>query len=228
MTRRRGFLVIAAVAVAVAATALAIWRPWSTPLSGITLEVRGEGSVSMRQELGEGGTSSAGKNKLEIRGGRLIANGKDGGPLKSGDSVLLDMEGRLFVNGQERTLNVSRRTSRCSSRSRHHAFAWFEVEPAGPAAELGRSAAWFSMLRCLPERSLPMLSHRVLVASCLVVAALTANPASAQPREAEGRPAGDEVRAAAEGDVLHGLGRRRRARPRRRRSRRTSRSPSTR
>ena len=47
--------------------------------------------------------ASAGDNTFEIRNGRAIANGKDGGPLKAGDSVLLDKEGRLLVNGQERT-----------------------------------------------------------------------------------------------------------------------------
>src|ERR1700722_7980145 len=46
------------------------------------------------------------------------------------------------------------------------------------------------MLRCLRERSLPMFSHRVLVASCLVVAALTANPALAQPTKPKDGPLG--------------------------------------
>src|SRR3954470_12776184 len=46
------------------------------------------------------------------------------------------------------------------------------------------------MLRCLPERSLPMLSHRVLVASCLVVGALTVNPIWAQAPKPKDGPLG--------------------------------------
>jgi formylglycine-generating enzyme required for sulfatase activity len=64
------------------------------------------------------------------------------------------------------------------------------VQRAAAAAELARSPALFSMFRCLPERSLPMLSHRVLVASCLVVIALTANPALAQPAKPKDGPVG--------------------------------------
>ena len=40
--------------------------------------------------------------KLEIKDARVWANGKDGGTLKEGDSVVLDKEGRLTVNGQPR------------------------------------------------------------------------------------------------------------------------------
>jgi hypothetical protein len=79
-------------------------RTITTPLSGITVEVRGQPGEESISQGGEGTTVSAGKNTLEIRNGRAIANGKDGGPLKAGDSVLLDKEGRLFVNGEERTI----------------------------------------------------------------------------------------------------------------------------
>jgi hypothetical protein len=78
--------------------------PASTALRGISVEVRGEGSVTTNQNIGEGALTVAGKNRLQIQGGRAIVNGKDGGQLKSGDSVLLDKDGRLFVNSQERTL----------------------------------------------------------------------------------------------------------------------------
>src|ERR1700728_3945535 len=46
------------------------------------------------------------------------------------------------------------------------------------------------MLRCLPERTLPMLSHCVLVVSCLVVAALPANPVWAQAPKPKDGPLG--------------------------------------
>jgi hypothetical protein len=34
----------------------------------------------------------------------VVANGKDGGQVKPGAYMRLDKEGRLFVNGQERSL----------------------------------------------------------------------------------------------------------------------------
>ena len=104
MTKRRLIFALGAAIAAAVVIAMAVWRPWRPSMS-VSVEVRGAGSVS-RMTLGEGGTSSAGKNKFEIRGGRAIANGHDGGPLQSGDSVLLDNDGRLLVNGQERTIRA--------------------------------------------------------------------------------------------------------------------------
>jgi hypothetical protein len=40
--------------------------------------------------------------KLEIKDARVWVSGKDGGTLMEGDSVLLDKDGRLTVNGQPR------------------------------------------------------------------------------------------------------------------------------
>jgi hypothetical protein len=45
---------------------------------------------------------TAGKNKLRIQGGKVIANGKEYGPVKSGDSVLLDADGIVSINDQKR------------------------------------------------------------------------------------------------------------------------------
>jgi len=66
-------------------------------LQGYSVEVQGDGWGVMIGPFAQNGG-----NKLEIRDGRAIANDKDGGQLKPGDEVLLDKEGRLFVNGQER------------------------------------------------------------------------------------------------------------------------------
>jgi hypothetical protein len=63
--------------------------------------------------VGRGGNSSsfvgqdyreftAGKNKLRVQGGRVTANGKEYGPVKSGDSVLLDTDGTVSINGEKR------------------------------------------------------------------------------------------------------------------------------
>lgn len=51
---------------------------------------------------GSGGSIRIDKGTLEIKDGRVFANGKDCGVLTSGDAVLLDKDGRLFVNGKER------------------------------------------------------------------------------------------------------------------------------
>jgi hypothetical protein len=45
---------------------------------------------------------TAGKNKLRVQGGRVTANGKEYGPVKSGDSVLLDTDGTVSINGEKR------------------------------------------------------------------------------------------------------------------------------
>jgi hypothetical protein len=47
-------------------------------------------------------TAGGDKLKLEIKDGRVRANGKDCGTVKDGDSVLLDKDGKLTVNGQPR------------------------------------------------------------------------------------------------------------------------------
>jgi hypothetical protein len=44
-----------------------------------------------------------GKNTLRVQGGHVTANGKDYGPVKAGDSALLDADGTLTVNGEKRS-----------------------------------------------------------------------------------------------------------------------------
>jgi len=43
-----------------------------------------------------------GGNRLEMKNGRLLVNGKDFGPVHKGDVVRLNAEGRLWVNSQQR------------------------------------------------------------------------------------------------------------------------------
>jgi hypothetical protein len=51
-------------------------------------------------QVGEGADAI----RVDLRGGRLSVNGKDGGEVKAGDSVRVDEKGQLTVNGQRRDL----------------------------------------------------------------------------------------------------------------------------
>ena len=79
--------------------------PTATPsepkAANVSYEVRGEASIT--RGVAESGTFRTGKNTLELRGGRVFANGKDHGPVKGGDTVLLDRDGQLSVNGEKRS-----------------------------------------------------------------------------------------------------------------------------
>jgi hypothetical protein len=67
----------------------------------VSYEVRGQGDS--KSFVAEGAREfTAGKNKLRVESGRVIANGKDYGSVKPGDSVLLDEGGTLTVNGEKR------------------------------------------------------------------------------------------------------------------------------
>jgi hypothetical protein len=71
-------------------------------VDGVSCEVRGQGGESS-SFVGEGYQEfTAGKNKLRVQGGRVTANGKEYGPVKSGDSVLLDADGTVTINGEKR------------------------------------------------------------------------------------------------------------------------------
>jgi hypothetical protein len=70
-------------------------------VDGVSYEVRGQGDS--KSLVAEGAREfTAGKNRLRVEGGRVIVNGKDYGPVKAGDSVLLDADGTLTVNGEKR------------------------------------------------------------------------------------------------------------------------------
>jgi hypothetical protein len=70
-------------------------------LNGIQWEVRGVGQIEQRTNNDEASVS-VGSNRLEIKGGRLTVNGRAAGEVKPGDSILLDRDGQLTVNGQPR------------------------------------------------------------------------------------------------------------------------------
>src|SRR5690242_5578764 len=73
--------------------------PASSP--SVSYEIHGkDGSVS--HGVAESGTFKAGENRLELKEGHVLANGKDYGPLKKEDTILLDKEGQLFINGETR------------------------------------------------------------------------------------------------------------------------------
>ncbi|MFN0019607.1 MAG: hypothetical protein ACKVP0_15210 [Pirellulaceae bacterium] len=105
MTGLRWLLIASAVVLVATVTAC---RPSATPSNGAQPTQLEKIAITVQDELGnesfglggEGSIVSRNKNAVEIANGRVIANGKDGGSLKSGDVVLLDREGRLFVNGQ--------------------------------------------------------------------------------------------------------------------------------
>jgi hypothetical protein len=74
----------------------------NAPLPGYQYEVKGEDGSSnkgMAEEL----DVTAGKNRLQIKDGKVTANGKAFGSVKRGDSVLLDRDGKLSVNGEQRS-----------------------------------------------------------------------------------------------------------------------------
>jgi hypothetical protein len=85
-------------------------------VGGIACEVRGHGggvTSDVRSETRgtahtARGVFAAGGNKLVVEDGRIVANGRPYGTAKSGDSVLLDEQGRLSVNGQERQPTADR------------------------------------------------------------------------------------------------------------------------
>jgi hypothetical protein len=73
--------------------------------SGISWEVRGRGDESQQQSSGERIEASAGNNTLviEVDGLKVTANGQRYGTLQPGDSILLDENGWVSVNGQKRS-----------------------------------------------------------------------------------------------------------------------------
>ena len=67
----------------------------------VSYEVRGEGDA-VTKGITENGSFASGKYTLELKAGRVFANGKDYGSVQEGDSVLLERDGQLFVNGEMR------------------------------------------------------------------------------------------------------------------------------
>src|SRR5438876_1387322 len=68
-------------------------------INGISYELHGGGSIEVDTNVIKIGN---GKNVINIKDGRISLNGKDRGPIKSGDSLVLDAESQLSVNGEKR------------------------------------------------------------------------------------------------------------------------------
>jgi hypothetical protein len=68
---------------------------------GIRYEVRGSGNTNV-SSVNNSIRIVSGRNTVTINKGRIALNGKDRGVIKTGDSVLLDVSGRLYVNGKKR------------------------------------------------------------------------------------------------------------------------------
>jgi hypothetical protein len=72
-------------------------------VDGVSCEVRGDADGGSSSFVSEGYREfTAGRNKLRVQDGRITANGKEYGSVKSGDTVLLDVDGTVTVNGAKR------------------------------------------------------------------------------------------------------------------------------
>lgn len=71
-------------------------------VDGVSYEVRGRSGEARSQDGPGYREFIAGPNTLRVTGAHITANGKDAGEVKKGDSVLLDADGLLTVNGQKR------------------------------------------------------------------------------------------------------------------------------
>jgi hypothetical protein len=69
-------------------------------INGISYEVHG--NVQKIEVIDNAIKITSGKNVIEVKDGRLFLNRKDRGPIKSGDSLVLDAESQLSVNGEKR------------------------------------------------------------------------------------------------------------------------------
>jgi hypothetical protein len=69
---------------------------------GVAYEVRGAGNAKETRSANGDVEVTMGSNRLQIKGGRVMANGKDYGPVKDGDAVVLDDDGQVSVNQQKR------------------------------------------------------------------------------------------------------------------------------
>jgi hypothetical protein len=69
---------------------------------GVTYEVRGTGHARESRSANGDVEVTLGSNRLQIKGGRMMVNGKDCGAVKDGDSVVLDDNGQVSVNQEKR------------------------------------------------------------------------------------------------------------------------------
>ncbi len=67
---------------------------------GVSYEIRGSGHVSESRSANGDIEATLGSNRLAIKGGHVLANGKNYGPVKKGDEVVLDATGQVSLNGK--------------------------------------------------------------------------------------------------------------------------------
>ncbi len=70
-------------------------------VNGIRFEIHGAVGANIEIVNNEVKVTN-GPNAFSIKDGRLSLNGAERGPIKSGDTVVLDSGGQLFVNGEMR------------------------------------------------------------------------------------------------------------------------------
>jgi hypothetical protein len=71
-------------------------------VNGLTIKVYGFGEHTTRRFADDDILVTNGSSRLNIKNGRILANGKDSGPVKEGDIVVLDADGRVTVNNLPR------------------------------------------------------------------------------------------------------------------------------
>lgn len=95
-------LAVAAVTLAGCGSPTAQWKYTPpAPDTGVIYEMHGDGKVMSGRA--ETGSFTWGGQSLEIKDQRVLANGKDYGPVKTGDVIVLGTDGKLSVNGEPRT-----------------------------------------------------------------------------------------------------------------------------
>jgi hypothetical protein len=71
-------------------------------VNGLTMKVYGFGEHATHRYADDDILVTNGSSRLNIKNGRIVANGKDCGPVKKGDIVVLGADGRVTVNNLPR------------------------------------------------------------------------------------------------------------------------------
>jgi hypothetical protein len=69
---------------------------------GVSFEVHGFGEHKTHVVAENDVVVTNGSSRLNLKNGRILANGKDYGPVKNGDTVVLDADGQISVNNSAR------------------------------------------------------------------------------------------------------------------------------
>jgi hypothetical protein len=71
--------------------------------NGVSFEVYGFGQQNTHVVAEDDVVVTNGSSRLNLKNGRIVANGKDHGPVKKGDTVVLGADGHVSVNNSPRT-----------------------------------------------------------------------------------------------------------------------------